>query len=242
MNLIRIYNLLFPLINKNTEDPDYFSGPRFIDKIKEFDPAHPTYRQYIDSMRERGEQKSRKDYYLEILESYNPDIQIAILNSIINDLVDQNNDSVQRIKELLTGANNVPNPVIAAEVWNAERLTRFLNDIDNSIAQGNYGRAITLSYTCLEGFFKSFVNAKIPKQRDVTEIVRLARIIKAYLRENIDNYPDEALSLITNITHTVDRTRNQFSEAHFGEETQRWLAIYIRDITNSQIRMLLSFL
>jgi hypothetical protein len=241
MNIIRIYNLLFPLINIQ-ENPDYFSGRRFIDKVREFDIGHPTYPQYIELMRTKNELKSRKDYYLEILESFNTDIQIAIVNSIIEDLENKENDNIQRIRELLNGANIVPNAVIAEELWNAERLTRYLSEIDNSISQGNYERATTLSYTCLEGFFKSFVNANIPEQNNVTEIVRLARIIRSYLRENVENYPDEAISLLNNITHTVDRTRNQFSEAHFGEETQRWLAIYIRDLVNSQIRMLLTFM
>ena len=241
MNLIRIYNLLFPLINVHQEHPDYFSGRRFIDKVREFDSGYYTYLQYIDWMKSKNELKSRKDYYLDILESFDTDIQVGIINSILGELQDNSNENKQKIIELLSGANFVPNAVITVELWNSERLTKFLTEIDNSISQGNYERATTLSYTCLEGFFKSFVHSKIPEENSVVEIIRLSKIIKAYLRQNIENYPDEAISLLTNLTHTVDRTRNQFSEAHFGEETQRWLAIYIRDLVNSQIRMLLNF-
>jgi hypothetical protein len=33
-----------------------------------------------------------------------------------------------------------------------------------------------------------------------------------------------------------------FSEAHFGGEAGRWLAIYMRDLVNSQVRLLFHFM
>ena len=98
--------------------------------------------------------------------------------------------------------------------WHGHSEIANLSEIDNSIAQGNYERATTLSYTCLEGFFKSFVASNIPEETGVTEIIRLARIIRTYLRANVENYPDEAISLLNNITHTIggmlilQRTKN----------------------------------
>lgn len=40
----------------------------------------------------------------------------------------------------------------------------------------------------------------------------------------------------------IDRTRNRFSESHFDEEADRWLAVFARDLVNSEIRLLLHFM
>jgi hypothetical protein len=62
------------------------------------------------------------------------------------------------------------------------------------------------------------------------------------LRDSIDRYPDEALAMLTHIAHMIDRTRNRFSESHFDEEADRWLAVFARDLVNSEIRLLLHFM
>ncbi len=56
------------------------------------------------------------------------------------------------------------------------------------------------------------------------------------------SYPDEALGMVVQIAHTIDRARNGFSESHFDERAARWLAVFVRDLTNSTIRLLLHFL
>ncbi len=241
MDIIRIFNLLFELINKGTEDPDYFSGPRFIDKIRQVDTSHPDYSQFITIMDGEGQRKSRRVYFLEILQSYDTVNQVRIINSILDEIEERNQESVQTIRGLLTGENVVPMAEVD-DVWDSDRLANYLRDIDNSISGTNYERAITLGYTCLEGFYRAFIQQNIPDQTEVNEIIRMSRLIKNHLRESIENYPDEALTMINHLTHTVDRSRNGFSESHYGEETQSWLATYIRDLVNSQIRMLLHFM
>jgi hypothetical protein len=47
--------------------------------------------------------------------------------------------------------------------------------------------------------------------------------------------------MVMHVSHTVDRARNRFSEAHFEEEAARWLAVFVRDLVNTQIRLLLHF-
>jgi hypothetical protein len=42
--------------------------------------------------------------------------------------------------------------------------------------------------------------------------------------------------------NVLDRTRNRFSESHFDEEADRWLAVFARDPVNSEIRLLLHFM
>lgn len=81
----------------------------------------------------------------------------------------------------------------------------------------------------------------IPEHANETEIIALAKCIKRYLSDTIASYPDEALSMVMHVSHTVDRARNRFSEAHFEEEATRWLAVYVRDLVNTQIRLLLHF-
>lgn len=48
--------------------------------------------------------------------------------------------------------------------------------------------------------------------------------------------------MVMHVTHIVDKARNQFSESHFDKEADHWLAVYVRDLVNSQIRLLLNFL
>lgn len=49
MNWIRIFNMLFEIINPTgSVHSDYFSGPRFIDIVREFDHYFPTYPQYME--------------------------------------------------------------------------------------------------------------------------------------------------------------------------------------------------
>lgn len=55
-------------------------------------------------------------------------------------------------------------------------------------------------------------------------------------------YPDEVLNGITNAANAIDKSRNRFSQSHFAGEAGRWLAVYIRDLVNTQIRLLLHFM
>ena len=48
--------------------------------------------------------------------------------------------------------------------------------------------------------------------------------------------------MIGSISHLVDRARNKFSESHFEGEAAKWLAMFVHDLVNSQIRLLLHFM
>ena len=77
---------------------------------------------------------------------------------------------------------------------------------------------------------------------DPNEIIELAKEVKTHLKGAIKEYPDEVLNGITQAAHAVDKSRNQFSESHFGKEAGLWLATYVRDLVNTQVRLLLHFL
>lgn len=164
-----------------------------------------------------------------------------MVNSIPQDLDETAIEKAGELRAILGGA--VPGPVVVVlnHGCNADRLNRYLRDIDHGLATAEYERAVTLAYTCLEGFYKAFVTQCIPEHSNETGIMALAKCIKKYLSNTIASYPDGALHMVTHVSHTVDRARNRFSEAHFEEETPRWLAVYVRDLVNTQIRLLLNF-
>jgi hypothetical protein len=66
--------------------------------------------------------------------------------------------------------------------------------------------------------------------------------VKDYIRSTISEYPDEVLNGITQAAHAVDKARNRFSESHFASEAGSWLSTYVRDLVNTQIRLLLHFM
>ncbi len=184
---------------------------------------------------------TRRDYYYDILLAFAEPARIALVNSILNELDETAAAKAGEIRAILGGAVAGPVAVVPDHGWNAERLNQYLKDIDHCIATADYAHAVALAYTCLEGFYKAFVAQCIPDQTKETEIIALAKCIKKYLSEAIDSYPDEALSMVMHVSHTVDRARNRFSEAHFEEEAARWLAVFVRDLVNTQIRLLLHF-
>ena len=151
-------------------------------------------------------------------------------------------DEVAAIRGELAGLSPVPSAIVPVELWNGERLNDYLRDIDGRIAGGNFEGAITLCYSCLEGFFKAFLKRNVPDYAGSGEILDASKAIKKHLRGSLVSYPDEALGMVVQIAHTIDRARNGFSESHFDERAARWLAVFVRDLTNSTIRLLLHFL
>lgn len=234
-----IYNCLFDLIDR--EGDSYFSGGRFIEKVCTVDPGFPTYSQYIEERRTSGKSTSRKDYFYDILLQFDEAARRRIIHTILNDVEHCDMDLSAEIRTMLSAPDKAPPMVMYPTVWDAGRLNDYLDEIDASIAANQYAKAVGLSYTCLEGFYTAFIREKDPTHNPPNEIIALARHIRGYLRNTIVAYPDEVLNLIGYISHTVDRARNRCSEAPFGSEAGRWLATYMRDLVNSQIRLLLHF-
>ena len=240
LNWTGIYNRLFAAIDQ--QEDCYFGGPKFIGKVQEVDPYFPDYWQYIEERRGSGKSTSRKSFFFDILMGYEEPRRIRIVSGILKEIEGCAGDIVSEIRGLLGGSVLGPTAAIGPSAWSAARLNDYLSEIDDSIAAGDFARSVSLSYTCLEGFYKAFVRRNIPTQANLNEIKTLSKAIKKYLRNTIGEYPDEALSMVNHISNTVDRARNQFSESHFDRETARWLSIFIRDLTNTQIRLLLHFM
>jgi hypothetical protein len=141
----------------------------------------------------------------------------------------------------MAGGAAVPDVVVPAGTWNAARLNDYLQEINDAIAADQFDRAVSLAYTCLEGFYKAFYRTK-QNDNPPNDLIDLAKWIWNHLRTTIDEYPDEVLALIKTTAHALDRARNRFSESHFDGEAAAWLAIYVRDLVNTQIRLLLHFM
>lgn len=240
INWAAAYNRLFEIID--THGDAYFSGPRFIAKVREIYPYYPSYRQFIDERNRAGRSTSRRDYFYDILLGLGEPQRVRLFESILDEVQPITPERVQALRQLLGGAAHGPAAVVPQDAWRADRLNASLAEIDRSIQAGKFERAITLSYTTLEGFYKAFLRRNAPERAELKEIIALSREVKRWLSAAVGAYPEEALNMVNSISHAVDRARNRFSEAHFEEEAARWLAVYIRDLLNAQVRLLLHFM
>ena len=78
------YNMIFELINKQDDSATYFSGPRFISTVREFQPYFPDYRQYIDLRNSEGKSTTRKIYYYDILADLQEDVRVKVIDRILD--------------------------------------------------------------------------------------------------------------------------------------------------------------
>jgi len=237
-----VYRKLQTLLD--TPGDSYFSGSRFIRVMQDFNPELPDYYQYIEERRREAKSTTRRDFFKEVLNELEEGTRVRAVTALLDESarVDGNAESVSEIRRVLGGGTLAPTASIPAEAWNSDRLNAYLAEIDAAIHVAGYERAVTLSYTCLEGFLGAFLRAKVPMNSYPKEIIDLSRSVRDYLKTTIKNYPDEVLNLIGHTAYGVDRARNRFSESHFADEAGSWLATYVRDLVNSEIRLLLHFM
>ena len=240
LNWRGIYNRLFSLINVQST-PAYFGGPRFITKLQDFDPNVPGYADLLAERNRAGASTSRKDYFYDLMMQLDETKRARFVGSILDEVSDADPERANEIRSLISGVSLGPGVSVPAEMWNAQRLNDYLGTIEAAIAGGDNMRAVTLSYTCLEGFYKAFYRKK-EAEEPPNDIVVLARWVWDHLRTAAPAHSPELLALVKSTAHAVDRARNQFSEAHFDGEAARWMALYVRDIVNIQIRLVLHFM
>lgn len=100
-NWIEIYNRLFELINVQNDTATYYSGPRFINTIREFEPYFPEYTQFLDQRYREGKSTTRKIFYYDILISLKEEMRMKVVNRILEILKPHQTAKVQKIEELL---------------------------------------------------------------------------------------------------------------------------------------------
>jgi hypothetical protein len=168
--------------------------------------------------------------------------KFRLVLNILADIEGRGHPICEEIRTLLGGGTSGPGATIPPEAWNSDRLNEYVRRVDIALGNKDSEEVLTLSYTCLEGFFKAFVRKNIPSQIEEREITALAKIIRKYLKENNSEYPGEVFNVITQTAYAINRVRDGFSESHFGDEAAQWVAMYVRDLVNTHIRLLLHFM
>lgn len=241
-NWVIVFNRVFKIIDTPKPSPFYYSGPKFIQKVQEIKEDFPNYTEFLKIRENQQVSTSRRDYYKDIfLGLSNPERRALMLN-ILDDLESLGHPVCADIRGLISGVTGAPSVSIPAEAWNADRLQMFLREMDTALDQNNPARALTLAYTCLEGFFKVFVQKNIPAAVGENEITALGKLVKDYLKDKNGEYPSEVFNVLGQTAHAINRVRDAFSESHFGKEADMWVAVYIRDLVNTHIRLLLHFM
>jgi hypothetical protein len=240
------WNSVFTRLMKlmDIQGPTYYSGPRFLSVVRQFNDDLAPYHEFLEERKKLGKSTTRSYYFKDVLMELDEGTRVRAVCAILDEMESAEGmaEAVSEIRKLIGGGTLAPTASIPAEAWNADRLNQYLSEIDGAIAEPNYERAVGLSYTCLEGFLGAFVRAKEKRDKYPNEILELSKDVKAYLKRSLADFPDEVLNGVTQAAYAVDRSRNRFSEAHFASEAASWLATYVRDLVNTQIRLLLHFM
>ncbi|MTG99103.1 TIR domain-containing protein [Myroides sp. BIT-d1] len=139
-NWIEIYNRLFEVINNQSDTATYFSGPRFIDTIRQYEPFFPDYPQFINQRNFEGKSTSRKIFYYDILLGLREDIRVKVITRIleivkpfekekviaIENIIDNKIPEV-KIEKISSIYNNKPNVFISYSWDNKEHKNWVLN-------------------------------------------------------------------------------------------------------------------
>lgn len=245
MQWISAYSHLFNILNK-TETPAYHSGSEFIKVVQSFDRGLPDYSLYMEERKRLNKSTSRKDFYWDILNDLEEPIRFEVFRAFIDIVEPHFPNEAQVLRAYLFGNGQpVPKAKIPDQQWSSDKLNSMLSKIDNTIDIGNYDNTMTLVYTCLEGLYKSYIRKHVPISTNITDLIPLSKIV----RDDIDlklsakgSYPAQMVTSISTLTNAIANSRNSFSDSHFDQDANKWLAIYSRDLVNSIGRLLLHFL
>jgi hypothetical protein len=244
VNWIAAFNRLFILLNR--EGVTYYSGPNFLRVVQQVDPGSPSYQHLLQTRQQQGKSTSRKDYYWDTLQELSEQHKYQFFRLFIVELEPHARDEIDAIKEIVFGGGNaVPTTVVPMDLWNSEKLNNSLKDIDNAIDSQQYNRATTLAYTCLEGLYKTYIHKHVPARSELTDLIQLCRVVKDDITEKLKlqgAFPEQIVNAIPTLTNAVANSRNGFSESHFAGDSEKWLALFARDLTNSIGRLMLHFI
>lgn len=245
MNWIAAYTILFNLINDNLDNNTYFSGSKFIKVIQKYNSSVPNYNLYMEERKKKNLSTSRYDYYWDLIKELDDSSKLNFFNDMISIIKIYKN--TQDLENIINGANSnfVPKNSLNSNIWNAQRLNKILEDIDNSIKLGEFNRTVTLCYTCLEGLFKAYINKHMPMQNNITDLIPMAKIVRDDIDQKLkykNTYPTQMIICISTLSNVIANSRNSFSESHFDQEANKWVANFARDLLNSLARLILHFI
>ncbi|MDR5867478.1 hypothetical protein [Halomonas koreensis] len=245
MQWISAYTRLFNILDKK-DTPAYHSGSQFIRVVQQFDPGLPSYSLYMDQRQKAGKSTSRRDFYWDILNGLDEATRYEAFRAFLDIVSPHFPEESQELSAYLFGGGNpVPKVKVPVDAWNSERLNVTLAKIDNAIDSGNFNNAMTLAYTCLEGLYKSYIRKHSPENESQTELIPLSKIVRDDIVAKLNKrgpFPQQMVTSISTLTSAIANSRNSFSDSHFDNDANRWLAGYSRDLVNSLGRLLLHFI
>ena len=245
VNWISAYNRLFLLMDRK-ETPTYVSGPNYLRMAQQIDPGVPSYVQLIDIRNRQGKSNSRSAFYWDVLLGFTETQKHQFFRLFIDAFEPHAKAEVDAIRDVVFGGGHaVPTTVVPGDLWNSEKLNNSLRDIDYALDAQQYNRATTLAYTCLEGLYKTYVREHVPDKSYLPDLIQLCKVVKDDITEKLQArgpFPEQIVNAIPTLTNAVANSRNGFSESHFADDSQKWLALFARDLTNSIGRLLLHFI
>lgn len=214
--------------------------------VQQVDPGSPSYEQLIPLLNSKGKSTSRKSFYWEMMQALPEPQRLQLYRIFIDGIEPHDKEAADSIRNIVFGGGKaVPTSIVPVDLWNSEKLNKSLKDIDHAIDAGQYNRATTLTYTCLEGLYKAYVRKHVLEQAGLTELMPLCKAVKDDIAKKLQAqgpYPEQIVNSISTLTNAIANSRNGFSEAHFAGDSARWLALFARDMTNSIGRLLLNFI
>jgi len=85
VNWTAVYNRLFKMIDGARDGRNYYSGPRFIEKIQEFKPECPHYSELISRRNLIGLSTNRRDYFKDLFLELSEEQRFQFVSEIISD-------------------------------------------------------------------------------------------------------------------------------------------------------------
>lgn len=246
VNWIAAYNYLFASLNTSDNQQLYVGGSTFCRMMQQVDPGSPSYQQLLALRQQQGKSTSRKDYYWDLIQGLPEAQRFQLYRVFVNHIEPHDKGAADAIRAIVFGGGYaVPTTVVPVDLWNSEKLNKSLKDIDHAIDAHQYNRATTLSYTCLEGLYKGYVRKHVPGQAGLTDLMPLCKVVKDDISKKLQAqgpFPVEIVNAMPTLTNAIANSRHGFSESHFSDDSQRWLALFARDLTNSIGRLMLNFM
>jgi len=245
VNWVAAYNYLFTAFNSENQAL-YVGGSTFCRMVQQVDPGSPSYQQLIALRQQLGKSTSRKDFYWDLIQGLPEEQRFRLYRVFVDHVEPHDKAAADNVRNIVFGGGQaVPVTVVPVDLWNSEKLNKSLKDIDQAIDAHHYNRATTLSYTCLEGLYKTYVRKHVPDQAGLTDLMPLCKVVKDDISKKLQAqgpFPVEIVNAMPTLTNAIANSRNGFSESHFGDDSQRWLALFARDLTNSVGRLMLNFM
>ena len=145
MDWINIFNRLFELIDTQG-GANYFQARGSFGAVRHIDPYHADYYQLIEQRRKEQKSTTRRGYFYDVLMSFPESERIGIVTKILDELDGTAAERAGHIRAMFTGSVPGPSATVPSHGWNAERLNRYLAEIDQSLATANEERAVTLGH------------------------------------------------------------------------------------------------